>query len=152
MMINGLGEMRKLELSDPSTLKAILKHENKRNAETRFLHRLHCATLVGQGFSCYQVAAWFGENPRTIERWIHVAEEAGIEALKNKQGIKRTSKLKNEQYSQIIKDIQKDPRTLGYDKKVWTGRLLQTHVHHRFDIELGVRQCQRILKQLQSNH
>jgi transposase len=142
--------MHKLELSKPSTLKSTLKIENRRNAEARFLHRLHCATLVGQGISCYQVAAWFGENPRTIERWIHIAEEYGIEGLKKERRIRCTAKIDTEHYSLIIKDLKKDPRTLGYDKKAWCGRILQTYLHHQFDIDLSVRQCQRILKQLQS--
>lgn len=143
--------MRKLELSDPSALKAILKHENRRNAEARFLHRLHCATLVGQGFSCYQVATWFGESPRTIERWTHNVEEFGVDGLKNDRRIRHTSKVHKEHFSQIIQDLKKDPRTLGYDKKAWCGRVLQAYLRHQFDIELGLRQCQRILKQLQSD-
>jgi transposase len=147
----GTGEMHKLEVTEFSTLKATLKLEIRRNVEARFLHRLHCATLVGQGFSCYQVATWFGESPRTIERWIHIVDEFGVEGLKNERKIRRASKVPREHYSQIIKDLKKDPRSLGYDKKAWCGRILQTHLRHQFDVDLGVRQCQRILKQLLSD-
>ncbi len=142
--------MHKLELTEPETLKTILKSESRRNAETRFLHQLHCATLVGQGISCYQIAEWFDESPRTIERWIHILQENGIEALKYKPNKRHATKFSLDNNSLIFKDIKEDPRTLGYDKQEWSGRLLQRHLRIRFRIYLGIRQCQRILKQTKS--
>jgi transposase len=143
--------MQKLELSNPSALKAVLKQENTRSAETRFLHRLHCALLVGHGFSCYQVAELCGENPRTIERWIHVVQEYGVYALKNDRRRCRASKVDPDDYMRINEDLKQDPRVLGYDEKYWCGRTLQLHLQHRFDIDLSVRQCQRMLKNLRNS-
>jgi transposase len=124
--------------------------ETHRTPELRFLHRLHCVLFVAQGYSCYQVANWFEGHPCTVERWIHCFEQNGVEGLREKQKTGRPAKVDVKQSQQLKNDILKDPRQLGYDQNGWNGKLLQIHILRCCDVELSIRQCQRLLRQLHS--
>ncbi len=143
--------MRKLKIPDKSPLISACKKEVTRNREFRFLHRLHCVLLVAQGCSCYQVAAWFGEHPCTIERWVHYFQEYGLEGLKDEQKTGRPRKVRDDQLERLQDEISKKPFELGYDQNGWNGKLLKTHLECRYGTELSVRQCQRLLNQLRHN-
>lgn len=140
--------MRKLGASNKAALQSTCKDKSCHDRESRFLHRLHCVLLVAEDISCYQVAEWFGEHPRTIERWAHQYNESGISGLRDEEK-RRPAKIGIEQRKRLQTDIFRGPCELGYNQNGWDGKLLQTHLEHSYGIELSVRQCQRILKQLQ---
>lgn len=139
--------MRKLEVPNTNVLHSILKDTCARTSSSLLLHRMHCVLLVGKGRSCYQVGEWFGEDPRTIERWVHHYNKCGIEGLKDdRKG--RPAKVCNEQRKKLQQDIKINPDRLGYNQNGWDGKLLQTHLARRYGVQLSVRQCQRLLHQL----
>jgi len=139
--------MKKLEITNQGLLYAIFKKVCAHSSESRLLHRLHCVQLVGRGCSCYQVAEWFGEHPRTIERWVHYLQEFGIEGLRDKQKTGRPTKVRDDQLKRIQNEISCNPTKHGYVQNSWDGRLLRTHLESRYEIALSVRQCQRLLRQ-----
>jgi len=140
--------MRKLEVPNKSALISACKEETTRNRESRFLHRLHCVLLVAQGCNCYQVAGWFGEHPCTVERWVHYFHEYDLEGLRDEQKTGRPRKVRDDQLKRLQGDISTNPSELGYNQHGWNGKLLKTHLEHGYGIELSVRQCQRLLRQL----
>ena len=109
-----------------------------------------CLLLVAQNCSCYQIAKWFGENPRTIERWVHKYHTFGIEGLGNEQKIGRPRKIGNRHIEQLIRDIAGYPSVFGYEKQLWNGKLLKRHLENHYRIELSERQCQRLLHSLKN--
>ncbi len=137
--------MRKLEVPNTLVLQSAIRQEVAQNHQHRFLHRIHCMLLLAQGFSCYQVAEWFDEHPRTVERWAHYYKQYGIDGLRDDQKTGRPAKLRDDQLRQVQKDILKLPRELGYSQDAWNGKLLQNYLEHHHDVGLSVRQCQRIL-------
>ena len=145
----GVGALRKLKLSHTSELRSALKNAITRSLQSRFLHRLHCVLLVAEGCNCYEVAAWFGENPRTIERWVHQANEFGLEGLKDEQKTGRPAKVHDDQLKQLQVTSSCNPREFGYNQDDWDGPLLRIHLTRFYRIELSVRQCQRLLHKLQ---
>ncbi|TXT66643.1 MAG: hypothetical protein BAJALOKI3v1_20106 [Promethearchaeota archaeon] len=60
----------------------------------------------------------------------------------------RPSRLSEEQEEQLREDISKHPRELGYEFSNWEGKNVSHHIEKVFDIEIGVRQVQRILHKL----
>lgn len=69
-----------------------------------------CVLLIAEGRSCYEVARWFGGDPRTIERWVHALELHGIEGLREHHAGERPAKLAAEQAQRLALDLQKPPR------------------------------------------
>ncbi len=140
--------MRKLIIRDPEIMKVAIQCEIERSKESRYNHRLHGVLLVCGGRSCYEVGEILGRNPRTIQHWVNRFERIGFEGLREGERLGRPSKLDTNQLIQLGKDLRKDPRKFGYSQNMWDGKLLSHHLSEVYEIELGVRQCQRLFKKL----
>jgi transposase len=126
----------------------VLKEQLKQSSEVRFLHRLHCVLLVSRGHTGVEVASWFGDDPSSVARWVRYYREFGIPGLQDDQRSGRPAKLNIEQMRALERDLCQTPSAFAYDDPVWNGKLLAAHIQRRFDVELSVRQCQRLLRQL----
>lgn len=144
--------MRKISLSNPETVRALLANTIQGSDEFRFLHRLHCVALAGAGCSCYQIARWFGNDPRSVERWVHAFKRNGAQGLRQSHAGGRPRRLDAVTGARLSADLARSPRSAGYEKARWNGPLVAHHVLARYGISLGIRQCQRLVKRAsQSN-
>jgi len=139
---------RELTDADFGVLKSALKGEIQRAAEKRYLHRLHCVLLVSAGQECGSVANWFGESPRSVERWVDNYSVFGPLGLKDDGRPGRLASLDVGQLKALTHELLTPPVELGYSAARWSGRLLQQHLQERYQIDLGLRQSQRILREL----
>ena len=140
--------MRKLQISDSEIMSIAIQEEIVRSQESRYDHRLHGLLLVAHGLSCYHVAEWLGQDPRTVQRWVHRFERNGFVGLQEGQRTGRPRRLTNEQLSDVNLDLRTHPRDLGYEQNLWDGKLLAHHLAKLYGVELSVRQCQRIFGRL----
>lgn len=141
--------MHKLTLSvNGDVLRAELSNASRGSHEALFLHRLHAVLLVSTGCSCYDVAHWFGENPRSIERWIHAYDQAGLAGLHDHARSGRASQITRSMRQQLAQDLHDVPCACGYPHPRWSGKLLARHLETRYGLNLGERQCQRLLQRL----
>jgi transposase len=140
--------MRRLEIADVEVMRLAVQQEITRSEDSRYDHRLHGILLISRGLSCYQVADWLGENPRTIERWVHRFESRGFAGLQEGERAGRPSQLSKNQLAAVGRDLRRSPRDLGYGQNLWDGKLLSHHLAKAYDVALGHRQCQRLFHQL----
>ena len=140
--------MRKLVLANASRNRKVIQSEICRSEDARYDHRLHGLLLVGQGMSCAEVARWFGESATTVERWVHRFDATGLDGLREGQHSGRPTRLSEEQWAALEIDLRISPRELGYNQNLWDGKLLAHHLAQRHQVDLGVRQCQRIFRKL----
>src|SRR5688572_9163515 len=101
--------MRKLTLSSAKWIREVIHASVKTKCEPHFLHRLHCVLLVAEGHSCCDVARWFGEDSRTIERWVHALGEHGVEGLREHHAGGRPAKLAGAQVQRLARDLNNPP-------------------------------------------
>ena len=125
--------MRKLEIADADIMRLAIQQEIARSDESRYDHRLHGLLLVTGGHSCQQVADLFGEDRRTVQRWVTRFETHGLTGLRDGARSGRPATLNAKQWA-----------ALGHAGHLWDGKLLAAHLHRRYKVKLGVRQCQRI--------
>ena len=140
--------MRKLQIADQDVMRIAIQQEIARSEESRYDHRLHGVLLVSQGLSCCHVAEYFGENPVTVQRWVRRFNDNGFAGLSEGERSGRPSRLSGSQWARLEKDLRRSPRTLGYMQNLWDGKMLAHHLDERYQILLGVRQCQRLFRQL----
>jgi transposase len=140
--------VHKLTLASAPRLRELLRSVVSASDEQRFLHRLHCALLVAEGRSCYEVARWFGEDPRTVERWVHALDMNGIEGLKEHHAGGRPARISAGLLESLTLDLCEAPDRAGYPEPAWSGRLLKRLLEDRYGIKLSPRQCQRLLRRL----
>lgn len=72
--------MRKLDIADPEVMRITIQQEIVRSDESRYDHRLHGLLLVTGGKSCRQVAELFGEDRRTVQRWVYASANASSDS------------------------------------------------------------------------
>jgi transposase len=104
--------------------------------EAKYYHRLDLVMLAVNGMPVKQIASLYNESPTTISYWTKKVIEQGVESLKE-------GNLK-----QLDIDMQKPPSDFGYDLNLWDGLLVSKHLSEHYNVDIKVRQCQRIIRQL----
>ena len=140
--------MKPLTIADASTIVLGLQDEIRRSDESRYDHRLHAVLLVAQGMKCPEVAGLLGDASRTVEYWINRFETSGLAGLVDGERSGRPGRLTAEQMSVIDSALRKEPREVGLTGTLWDGKTLSAFARSRFGVTLGVRQCQRLFRQL----
>jgi transposase len=129
-------------------LRTEIRRKTQRSRDSRLLYRLTCMLLLSEGQSPQRVSDWFGEHPRTLERWQQRFEEQGIAGLSDESSPGRPPRLSGEQFAELRTDISLPPYTFGYAANCWRGKVLQTHIERRYGVEISLRHCQRLLRGL----
>lgn len=140
--------MKKLTIPDAETVILGLQEEIRRSSEARYDHRLHGILLVAQGMSCGQVAHLLGDAPRTVAYWARRFDEEGLAGLVDGERPGRPRRLNEDQIAQIDTALRKTPREFGLTGNLWDGKTLAAFIHQQWAVALGVRQCQRLFRQL----
>jgi len=141
--------MRKLEVSDAPVMSVAIRQEIERNEEARYDHRLHGVLLVAKGMSARQAALWLDEGLRTVQRWVNRFEDRGFAGLREGERPGRPRRLGARQWQRLGADLRRSPREFGFAQNLWDGQLLSEHLRRHYAIKLGVRQCQRLFRQLE---
>lgn len=140
--------MQKMEIHNADVMRLAIHDEIQRSDESRYDHRLHGILLVAQGFSAYRVAELLGQSPRTVQNWVRSFNEVGFAGLREDERPGRPARLDETALESLNQDLRKAPETFGYSRNLWDGKLLQHHLAQHYDVELGVRQCQRLFREL----
>jgi len=140
--------MKKAIISDAEIAILILQDEIRRSYEARYDHRLHAILMVAQGISCHQTAKMLGDSPRTVAYWVKRFEAEGLSGLADADRPGRPSKLNEKQIQQIETALRLHPSEYDLAGNLWDGKMLSHFIKQEFDIELGVRQCQRLFRRL----
>ena len=129
-----------------------VKKEVQRLFETdenaRYIRRLDIILLICEGQSLRKIAILFGKNPTTVQRWVKRLNEEGIIGLRDKAGRGRPSQLSKEDREKLKIELEKSPQELGYSQSRWDGKLLSYHLKQEYGVNLKVRRCQILFKEL----
>ena len=140
--------MKKLTIANAPAIVLGLQDEIRRSQEARYDHRLHGILLVAQGKSCGEVAQLFGDSPRTVQYWVRRFEAEGLSGLVEDERSGRPARLNEEQLAEISATLRQPPISVGLSANLWDGKTLSAFIHQRFGVKVGVRQCQRLFRQL----
>jgi transposase len=140
--------MKKLRIADADIMSVAIQQEISRSEEARYDHRLHGLLLVCKGHTCTQVAEMFGEERRTVQRWVNRFESHGLEGLREGERTGRPGRIHEKQWEQLGRDLRTPPRRFGFTQTMWDGQLVREHLRRHYRIKLGVRQCQRLFGQM----
>src|ERR1035437_1707068 len=137
--------MKPLTIADSATIILGLQDEIRRTEESRYDHRLHGVLLVAHGMTCPEVAALLGDGPRTVEYWIRGFEQKGLAPLREGDRSGRPRRLSEKRLRGINTSLRRMPRELGLSGNLWDGKTLAAWIEREYGIDLGVRQCQRVV-------
>lgn len=140
--------MKPLTIADSPTIILGLQNEIRRSEESRYDHRLHGVLLVAQGMTCPEVARLLGDAPRSVEYWVQRFENRGLEGLSEGERPGRPRRLSDPQMRAVDRILRRSPREAGLNGNLWDGKTLSTWIEQKYGIIVGVRQCQRLFRQL----
>jgi len=140
--------MRPLRISDAETVILALQDEIRRSHEARYDHRLHALLLVAHGLTCPEVGQLLGDAPRTVENWVHRFEVEGLAGLVEGERAGRPSRLGAAELEAVEAALRGSPQDHGLSANLWDGKNLSAWIEQELGISLGVRQCQRLFRQL----
>ena len=132
--------------TDPETLLTQGQAIMSSSDESRYLFRVFAVNMVLAGTPASQVGASAGFTKAAVTGWVKTVDEHGFEALRPQQRAGRPSKLTQDQLKEIDLVLQSDPKDLGY--KVWDGPTLSAYIKSKYNVDIGVRQCQRLFHNL----
>jgi len=140
--------MKALTISDSGTMVLALQDEIRRSQEARYDHRLHAVLLVAQGMTCPDAASLLGDAPRSVQYWVNRFEQEGFSGLADADRPGRPRKLEEHHLDIINMALRKLPRDAGFSTNIWDGKTLSAFIKQQFNFDFGVRQSQRLFRQL----
>lgn len=140
--------MKPLAVSGAETMCLALQDEVRRSEESRYDHRLYRVLLVAQGMTCREVAQLLGDSARSVQYWVHRFEAEGFAGLAEGERPGRPSRLTEGQLAEISAVLREPPAEVEFGVNLWDGKTLAQFIKLRWGIDLGVRQCQRLFRQL----
>lgn len=126
----------------------ILQDEIQRSEEARYDHRLHAVLLVAKGMTCPKVAEVLGDSERTVRFWIKRYLQEGLQGLVENERPGRPRRITPEQMGRLGVALRGTPREVGLQGSLWDGKSLSAFIRREFQVDLGVRQCQRLFRHL----
>jgi len=98
--------------------------------------------------SPYDIAALLGQSPRKVQYWIHRFQDHGFAGIQEGERTGRPPALSERALQAVGQDLRQEPRLIGYPQTLWCGKLLSHRLKTLYQIDIGVRQCQRLFHQL----
>ena len=136
-----------LRVESPETTTMIIQDEIRRNADSRYEHRLHAVLMVAQEISCAEVARILGDSERIVQKWVKDYNQKGLNALYDAPIPGRPSRLQERHIAMINAVLRRSPEDAGLNCVLWDGKALSYWIKRELNISLGVRQCQRLFRQ-----
>ncbi len=133
-------------INDPKELLAQGQALVKENADIKFAYRVSMVNLILSGMPAKELAAYCGDGETTLMSWVTKVDQFGWGALHAKKQPGKPSKLNDDQIAKIKDALMGDPDHYGF--KVWDGPSLSKYIKDTFDIDLGVRACQKLLHKM----
>lgn len=136
--------------TDPELLLEQGKTVMSSTDESKYLFRVFAVNMVLSGTPASQVGASAGFTKAAVTGWVKTVDEQGFEALRPQRRSGRPAKLMKAQMSEIDAVIQTDPKEHGF--KVWDGSSLSSYIKSHYNVDISVRQCQRMFHSLGFSH
>ena len=140
--------MQKLQITRSSPTYNELVELYKKEKRAKLKVRYHALVLMLDFQECKVVAELVKKSQRTIQLWINAFNNGGLGAIVPKLPPGRPSSLTEEQKELLKTDVATHPRELGYEFSNWEGKNVAHHINQRFNVDLSVRQAQRLLHEL----
>ena len=140
--------MEKLQITRSSPDHGELVELYRKERNPRLKERYHALFLMQEFINCTKVAELIKRSRRTIQTWVNMFNEGGLEAIIPNVPPGRPSSLTEEQKETLKADVLTHPRELGHGFSNWEGKSVAHHIKQKFGVELSVRQAQRLLHEL----
>ncbi|MDR1049905.1 MAG: winged helix-turn-helix domain-containing protein [Deltaproteobacteria bacterium] len=115
--------------------------------DAKFQHKVEMVNLVLAGLTPSFLSGHTADSKNAVTLWVKKADEQGFDSLRAKKQPGRPAKLSANELEEIKTLLTMDsPKESGCN--VWDGISLSNYIFKTYSVKLGVRQCQRLLRNL----
>jgi len=132
----------KLERVDEEQLRQQLRTETDGKA----VKRLTTALLYDQGRSPAEIKRLLGFPEQTVYDWLDVVAERDLTALGDLPRPDQSTRLTDDQWTELTATLAASPSEAGYDNPTWTPALVRNHTVETFDVEYSLAHMYRVMK------
>ena len=140
--------MKKLQLTRSSPDHDKLVELYKKETKVKLKERYQALYLMIEMGNCTKVAELIKKSRNTVQAWVKLFNERGLEAIAPNSPPGRPSRLSDDQKEEIKADVMRHPRELDYDFSNWEGKSVAEHIHIKFGVSFSVRAAQKLLHAL----
>lgn len=140
--------MNKYQIAEKDILVSLIQEAIHDNPIGRYQHRLHVILYVLIFDNLKNASLIYQEPVRTIQSWMKRFLTYGLVGLYDKERSGRKKRLSESQEEMLKEHINMSPTQFNYNQANWDGKLLSHHILEKFNIDLGVRQCQKLFHKL----
>ena len=134
-------------IHEPLELLAKGKEIVKQSDDEKYTRKVMLVNMMlERKMKAKEISELSGVPRRTLSKWVKVVDEEGFDALRGKSVTGRSSKLSKEQKEEVKEVLKNPPKECGYFK--WDGISLSDYIKSQYNIDLSVRQCQRLFHEL----
>jgi transposase len=140
--------MKKLQITRSSPDHDDLVELYKKERKSKLKERYQALYLMIEIQNCTKVAELIKKSRNTVQTWVNLFNEGGLETIAPESPPGRPSGLSDEQKEELKADVMTHPRELGYDFSNWEGKSVAEHVRVKFGVSFTVRNAQKLLHAL----
>lgn len=118
-------------------------------SDKRIFQRLQAVLLVAQGRAITEVAQIVDVTVQIVYHWVkqYLAEHR-VEALYERARTGRPTVAQPVTAARVLRELQRNPLRLGYNRTVWTVALLAAHLSTRYGTQINPHTLRRRMKQM----
>lgn len=140
--------MNKYQIADRDILISLIQEAIHGNSIGRYQHRLHVILYVLLFNNIKNASIIYQEPVRTIQSWMKRFLSIGLNGLYDKEKSGRKPRLTESQEELLKEHLSISPTHFNYNQANWDGKLLSHHIFEKFNVTIGVRQCQKLFHKL----
>ena len=123
-----------------------LKTLYRKTVKNKLARRYLAILKLYEGKTTQQVAEELFVTPQIVRKWIHRWNERGPDNLVALPQSGRPPFLSKEEQAELIQDILKSPRELGYDYSNWMLKIIAEHIKRKYGVEMTLTGIWKLLK------
>lgn len=123
-----------------------LQQALKENELAHVRERILIILLQNDGKTHQEISKFLGCSPRTVAYWCMHGDPDHLETLHNQREYEHYRKATPEYIELLLKTLDTEPSSLGYEFGRWTAERLATYLTEQTGIDLSSSQVRRIFK------
>lgn len=140
--------MKALTMTDTSISRELLLRMAKEIPGAWIGIRISAYLLLLSGWKSSQIASLFGVSRWSVVKWIHKANEKGVDAPKEGKRSGRPPKVDENCRKALEEALSKSPKEFGIHRASWSGVVVVEYLKRVHGVKIHVVHAQRLIRKL----
>ncbi|TKX50458.1 IS630 family transposase [Halorubrum sp. ASP121] len=123
-----------------------LRQQLRTETDAKAVKRLTSALLYEQGNSPAEIEELLGFPEQTVYDWLDTVAERDLTALGDLPRLGQSTRLTDDQWTELTATLAASPSDAGYDTPTWTPASVRKYIAETFNVEYSLAHMYRVMK------